>query len=286
MKPRQPKLLFFTLFLFAALLNSPLRAEDAFKVCSDPLNPPFSAKDFSGYENKIAALLAEELDQKLVYTWFPNRMGFIRNTLNKKIKNSQDFKCDVIIGVPAGYDRALTTKPYYHSTYVLLIAKNRGWDDIQSPKQLALLPEDRKKQLRIAMFDRGPGTAWLQKNGLIGLGIPYQSMTGDNQNNTAMVIKKDLDAKKIDMVILWGPMAGYILSNSPKEAFNTFNLTSEPGLKFDFSMTMGVRYKDNARKEILNKLIDDKFDEIQEILKSYQIPLLPIPKQVFRDEDD
>jgi len=54
----------------------------AFKVCADPNNPPFSVKDGAGYENKIAELFAAELGQPLEYTWFAQRLAFIRNTLN------------------------------------------------------------------------------------------------------------------------------------------------------------------------------------------------------------
>lgn len=261
-------------------------AQEKFKVCADPLNPPYSTKEQTGYENKIAQLFAQQLGQELEYYWFPQRIGFIRNTLKAEIDNTDQFKCDVVMGVPAGFDFANTTKPYFHSTYTLLIAKGRGWDDIGDASQLANLPLQRQEQLKIAMFDRGPGTAWLQQQGLLDQGIPYQSMTGDDENNVAMQIEKDLKAGVIDMVILWGPMAGYILSQSPADSFTTLPMHSTPGMKFDFSMAMAVRYGDNKRKAMLESLIDKNADKIQEILKSYNIPLLPIPAQTHRDDDD
>lgn len=273
--------------LLIAAITPPAIAEEKFKVCADPLNPPYSTKSGDGFENKIAALFAEKLGQSIEYTWFPDRIGFIRNTLNATIGDSEDeFKCDVVIGVPAGYERTLTTKPYYHSTYVLLIAKNRGWDDIVSADQLQNLPLERQEKLRIAMFDRGPGTAWLQKLGLLDQGVPYQMMTGDHENNVAMQIDKDLKAGKIDMVVLWGPMAGHVLTQSPKGSFTTIPMTSSPGMKFDFSIAMGVRFGDKARKEKLNQLIDENFDEIQKIIAAYQIPLLQIPaKRNLKDDE-
>ncbi|MGR9052490.1 MAG: quinoprotein dehydrogenase-associated putative ABC transporter substrate-binding protein [Gammaproteobacteria bacterium] len=271
--------------LLCALFNSVL-AEEKFRVCSDPLNPPYSSKNLDGFENKIAALFAEELGQQIEYTWFPARIGFIRNTLKAQIGDTDEYKCDIVVGVPAGYELTLTTKPYYHSTYVLLIAKNRGWDDITSANQLADLSLDRQQKLRIAMFDRGPGTAWLQKIGLLDQGIPYQTMSGDNENNTAMQIDKDLKAGTIDMVILWGPMAGYVISQSAPGSYAEIPMTSSPGMKFDFSIAMGVRHGDNARRDRLNKLIDTKFSAIQSILASYHVPLLPIPKQTQHRDDD
>lgn len=284
---KTPLTVFKILFMAGlAASNLSAHAEDTFKVCADPLNPPYSDKQLSGYENKIAALFAKQLGQEVEYTWLPARIGFIRNTLKAEKDNGEGYKCDVVMGVPAGYDLVATTKPYFHSTYVLLIAKNRGWDDIATPSQLANLPLARQEKLKIAMFDRGPGTAWLQKNGLLDQGIPYQTMTGDTEHNVAMQINEDLQKGAIDMVILWGPMAGYVQSQNPKGSFIAIPMQSTPGMKFDFSIAMGVRYGDDARKQQLNELIDKNMQEIQSIISSYQIPLLPIPEQPAAKDDD
>jgi quinoprotein dehydrogenase-associated probable ABC transporter substrate-binding protein len=280
--------IFATLCLTAITFSA--SAGEKFKVCADPLNPPYSTKNKDGFENKIAELFAKELGQTVEYTWFPQRIGFIRNTLTAPLKDSDvdstEFKCDVVMGVPAGYDLTLTTEPYYQSTYVLLVAKGRGWDDIKDATQLVDLPLQRQESLKIAMFDRGPGAAWMQKNGLLDQGIPYQSMSGDSDNNVAMQIEKDLKARKIDMVILWGPMAGYVISQSPKNSYSMIPMKSTPDMKFDFAMAMGVRNGDKARKEALNKLIAAKTKEIQAIMADYNIPLLAIPKQAVHEDDD
>ncbi|MDP2902579.1 MAG: quinoprotein dehydrogenase-associated putative ABC transporter substrate-binding protein [Methylovulum sp.] len=265
-------------------------AEEKFKVCADPLNPPYSSKNLDGFENKIAALFAKELGQTLEYTWFPQRIGFIRNTLMAPLKDSdvdsKDFKCDVVMNVPAGSDMALTTKPYYRSNYVLLIAKGRGWDGIKNAAELTGLPPEKQDALKIAMFDRSPGTVWMQKNGLLDQGIPYQSMSGDDENNIAMQIDQDIKAKKINMVILWGPMAAYVSSQSPKGSYTMIPMQSTPGLPFEFSMAMGVRNGDKARKAVLDKLIDTKANEIKAIITGYNIPLAAIPKETAHDDDD
>ena len=275
--------------LCLAAIILPALAEEKFKVCADPLNPPYSTKNEDGFENKIAKLFAKELGQKVEYTWFAQRIGFIRNTLTAPVNewdaDSDKYKCDIVMGVPAGYDLTLTTVPYYKSTYVLLVAKGRGWDDIKDASQLTTLPLKRQEALKIAMFDRGPGTAWLQQNGLLDQGIPYQSMSGDSENNTAMQIDKDFKAKKIDMVILWGPMAAYVTAQSPKNSYTMIPMKSTPGIKFDFAMAMGVRNGDKARKAALDKLIAAKADKIQAIIASYNIPLLPITKEAVRDDD-
>jgi ABC-type amino acid transport substrate-binding protein len=179
----------------------------------------------------------------------------------------------------------LTTQPYYQSTYVLLIAKGRGWDDIKTPAQLVNLPLERQEALKIAMFDQGPGTTWLQKNGLLEQGIPYQSMSGDDDNNIAMQIDKDMKAGKIDMVILWGPMAGYITTQSKNNSYSLIPMPSTASMKFDFPMAMGVRNGDSARKAQLDQLIAAKATEIKAIIANYNIPLLAIEKPSKRDDD-
>lgn len=262
-----------------ATVTSISYAQEKFKVCADPLNPPYSTKKKDGFENKIAELLAKELKQTIEYTWLPQRIGFIRNTLmasvNESDVDSKDFKCDVVMGLPTGYDLTETTIPYYRSTYVLLIAKGRGWDDItKDAAQLTNVPLERQEKLKIAMFDQGPGTIWLQKSGLLDYGIPYQSMSGDENNNTAMQVAKDLKAKKIDMVIIWGPMAGYVISQSPKNSYTVIPMKSTPGMQFDFPMSMGVRKTDKERKAVLDRLIVKKAKEIKAIIAGYHIPLL------------
>jgi ABC-type amino acid transport substrate-binding protein len=190
------------------------------------------------------------------------------------------------MGLPVGFDFAKTTKPYYHSTYALIITQGRGWDDITKPSQLKNLSLEREESLKIAMFDRGPGTTWLQKAGLLDQGIPYQTMTGDDKNNVAMQIEKDLKSGKIDMVVLWGPMAGYVISQSPKGTYKMIPMKSTPAMKFDFSMAMGIRYGDNERKEMLEKLIDKNQEKIKAIISEYNVPLLEIPKQTAHRDDD
>ena len=104
--------------IFGALLSLGVSATyaETFKVCADPLNPPYSDKAQTGFENKIAALFANSLNQELEYFWLPQRIGFLRNSLNaftdENAVESKDFKCDIVMGMPEGSDMLLTTQPY------------------------------------------------------------------------------------------------------------------------------------------------------------------------------
>jgi len=275
--------------LFISNMLTPLGiayAQEKFRVCADPLHPPYSTKQQTGYENLIAELFAKQLGQEVEYYWFPDRMGFIRNTLKAEDEKNGGYKCDVIMGLPVGTELAETTKAYLHSTYVLLILKGKGWDDISSASQLPLLPLPRQEKLKIAMFDRGPGTTWLQKNGLLEQGVPYQSMTGDSEHNTAMQIENDLRKGMIDMAILWGPMAAYVQSQSPLDSFIAIPMQSSPGIQFDFSIAMAVRQGDQKRKQLLNDLIDQNMPKIREIIGNFGIVSLPIVESTPKKDDD
>src|SRR5688572_14670653 len=95
-------------------------AQPVLRVCADPDNLPLSNQRGEGYENKIAEELARDLGRRIEYTYFPQRMGFVRNTLRNRDETTKQFKCDVIIGVPKGYELTATTRPYMHSTYALV----------------------------------------------------------------------------------------------------------------------------------------------------------------------
>ncbi|MFL5449211.1 MAG: quinoprotein dehydrogenase-associated putative ABC transporter substrate-binding protein, partial [Gemmatimonadales bacterium] len=79
------------------------------RVCADPNNLPFSNRAGEGLENHLAELIAQELRGDVKYTWWPQRRGFIRSTLAAD-------SCDVVMGIPAGSERVLTTQPYYRSS--------------------------------------------------------------------------------------------------------------------------------------------------------------------------
>ena len=108
-------------FIGAAVIAAAPAAADpdgSLRVCADPNNLPFSNQRLEGFENKLAELVATEFGVTPQYTWMPQRRGFIRRTLNART-------CDVVMGVPSGYEPVLTTRPYYRSTYVFAYAKAR-----------------------------------------------------------------------------------------------------------------------------------------------------------------
>ena len=81
----------------AAIQQAPAQTQvpqsnNALRVCADPHSMPQSNDHGEGYENKIAEALARDLGKKVEYTYFPQRMGFVRNTLRARDDQTQQFK--------------------------------------------------------------------------------------------------------------------------------------------------------------------------------------------------
>jgi hypothetical protein len=122
------------------------------KVCADANNMPLSNDKGEGFENKIAQAMAEDMGRELQYTYFPQRMGFVRMTLRAKETKTDTFKCDVIIGVPTHYDVTATTKTYMHSTYAMVYRKSSGFGYLTSPEDLLKLSPERLSKIHFGLF--------------------------------------------------------------------------------------------------------------------------------------
>jgi quinoprotein dehydrogenase-associated probable ABC transporter substrate-binding protein len=246
----------------------------AFKVCQDPNNLPFSNVQGEGFENKIAELFARDLGLPVSYYSFPNRLAFIRNTLRFKLPD-EAYRCDVVMGVPAGFDQVSATKPYYRSTYALVFAKGKGMDEIKSSDDLLALPAEKLRTVRIGLYDRSPASQWLARHGLVDRGVPYAILNPDPEQYPGQIIERDLAQGKLDAAIVWGPIAGYFAKRVRSPQLVVVPMNSEPGIPFDYAMAMGVRYGEPQWKQQIEGLIAKHRDEILAILRDYGVPILP-----------
>jgi quinoprotein dehydrogenase-associated probable ABC transporter substrate-binding protein len=251
----------------------PVGADSVLRVCEDPNNLPFSNRAGAGFENKIAELFARELGWKLEYTWYPQRMGFIRNTLRARDAQSNRFKCDLIIGVPVGFELAVTTKPYYRSTYALAYVKGKGLDSVTTPEALLRIEPARLKSLKLGVFGQTPPADWLLRHHLLEQAVPYQPQTGDPESYPGEMIEKDLASGAIDVAFLWGPIAGFLAKSSPL-GIVVVPFPPERDLQMDFRIAMGVRFGERAWKDKVDGLIAANLGRIHEILAGYGVPLL------------
>ncbi len=267
----------FTAFAGAVVAASPVvRADDlpkAFRPCIDPSNLPFANTRGEGFENHIADLFAQKLGVPVQNYAFPQRMNFIRNTLRYRLPE-QDFRCDIVMSVPAGYDQASATAPYYRSTYMLVYPKGKGLDQVRTGDDLFALPPETLRKLRIGAYDRSPGSTWLAKHGLEDQVTIYPIMSPNPEQYPGEIIEKDLAQGKIDAAIVWGPIAGYYSKRVRNVELVLVPLKSEPGIKFDYEIAMGVRYGEREWKDTVEKLIADNRPAITQILREYNVPIV------------
>lgn len=263
-----------------ALAQAPAPAADdpaprkALRVCQDPNNLPFSNVKGEGIENRIAELFGQSLGLPVTYYSFPQRMAFIRNTLRYKLPG-QDYPCDIVMGVPVGFDQGVSiTKPYYRSTYALVIPRGKGMDNVASADDFLKLPPQKLKSLKIGIYDRSPASDWLKKHDLVDQGVPYKMMSADPAQYPGQIIENDLAAGTIDAAVVWGPIAGYFAQRVKQPALTVLPLKSEEGVQFDYAMAMGVRYGEREWKQQIEGLISTKQADIQAILKEFGVPLL------------
>lgn len=288
--PRLPAFaVIFSLLCISVGIAQNVVADDtrkAFKVCAPPFNLPMSNKTKDGYENRIAKLFADKLGLPIEYEWFPQRIGFIRNTL--RFDNTPDgkHKCDIVMGVIENFELAATTVPYLRSAWSLVYVKGRGLDFIKSQDDLKELTPEQKSLLRIGVWDKGPAPEWFYHRGLMENSIPYQIMSGDTERNPGKIIEDDLVNDKINLTMVWGPIAGYYARQIADHDIVVIPMRNELRIKFDFQITMAVRYGEPEWKAQINSLIAENQSEIDKILDEFGIPRLEIKETPSTAEDD
>ena len=242
------------------------RPAGVLRVCADPNNLPFSNQRLEGFENKIADLLAQDLGERVEYTWWAQRRGFFRNTLKAGM-------CDVVIGVPSGFEMALTTKPYYRSTYVFLSRKDRHLD-------VKSFDDPLLRKLRIGVQIIGddqsnapPAHALTRRN--IVENVKGFTLYGDySQDNPPARIVDAVAKGDIDLAIVWGPLAGYFAKQSrvPMDVVPVSPQIDQPFLPFVFDIAMGVRRGDQELRDQLEQFLEKRRPEIDRILEDYRVP--------------
>ena len=245
------------------------------RVCSDANNMPLSNDRGEGYENKIAERLAADLGRTVEYTFFPQRMGFVRNTLRRQDPATQQYKCDLIIGVPKGYELTATTRPYMRSTYALLFRQRPELEGLATADDLLKVPREKLRALRFGVFAQSPGADWLLRNELLDRAVFYAAQSGDPNETPASIIARDLEAKSIDVAILWGPVAGFLVrSHSASPAWRAVPFTPDKEIKFDYEIAMGVRFGEKEWKATLDEWITAHEQHVHQILAAFRVPLL------------
>ena len=231
------------------------------RVCADPANMPFSDQKGEGFENKIAGIIGDELKVPVEYTWFPQAIGFTRNTLLAK-------RCDVIIGTGQGDELVLNTNHLYRSAYALVYKPGAGLDGVDS------IFDPRLKDKRVGVVQGSPPADLIAKAGLMGKARPYRLMVDRRYDSPAEEMTKDIRSGEIDAGVLWGPIAGYFATRGG-EKLAVVPLVKDGGKgRMDFRITMGVRQGDDLWKRKLNEVIRKRQADIDKVLLEYGVPML------------
>jgi mxaJ protein len=239
------------------------------RVCADPNNLPFSNQKLEGFENKIAEVLARDMGMTLEYVWRAQRRGFFRHAF-------QDDGANVVMGVPAGFERAAPTTPYYRSSYAFVYrrdgnAKVHSFDDpvLKNVKVgIQIVGED---------GNNPPPAYALARRGIIDNVAGYTVYGDYTQDNPPARIVEAVANGEVDVAVVWGPLAGYFAARQgvPLEVVPVSPQVDEPGMRFAFDICIGVRRGEKELKEKLNAALARRRGEIQKILDDYGVPRVP-----------
>ncbi len=245
--------------LLLTVLSSVAAYGATLKVCADPNNLPFSDQQQQGFENKIARLLAHDLNTQVSFEWQRMGRGFLRDVMNKGA-------CDVLLGVPVGMRGLLVTEPYYRSTYVFV--GRAGDAPIQSLDDPAL--GSKKIGVQVLDEDYAPPASALARRGLSA------SVRGYNMDDPGAIIAAVAD-RQVDLAIVWGPLAGYYAAKYGRKLRLQPVQPEIDASHIPFTYAIAAAVQSNQR-ELYSKLsasLAKEHEPIQQILRNYHVPLLP-----------
>ena len=242
------------LSLAAVLFVAPAAAKEL-RVCAEPDNLPYSHAHESGFENRIARLLADELNATLSYTWFLQRRAFVRKTAGM---------CEVFIGVPSDFERLATTRPYYRSTYVFVGRTPMSFDDA------------RLKTLRIGVQLPGDDLAATPAGHALAMRGAIDNVKGFPIYGERPAAERIVDAiakGELDAGVVWGPAAGHF---AQRENLTVQPATAPAGLAvpFQFAIAVGVRRGNRELRDSLDAALERRKRDIDAILDEYRVPRL------------
>lgn len=238
-------------------------AQKPIAFCADPQNAPFSTRQKSGLENKIALAIGAELRRPVVFHWSRMGRGFIREVVNKGA-------CDALASVPVGMRGVLVTQPYYRSTYVFV---TRSGDE-----PLKSLDDPRLAKMKIGVQvlddDYAPPARALARRGLT------KNVVGFDMEEGARSIISDVASRRIDTAIVWGPLAGYYAKKFG-DTLHLERVTPEvdpPRVLFTYEIAVGIRKNEPELYQQVKAALERARPKIQQILRQYNAPLLPLLK--------
>lgn len=242
------------------------------RVALDPNNLPFSNDKGEGFENKIAQLIADDLHAQLQCVWRAQRRGFYRHTL-------KEGEADVVLAVPRGFDMALTTRPYYRSTYVLVSKQTGPGSAVQSLDDAELTHLKIGVQLIGDDGSNTPPAHALARRGIVTNLVGFPVYGDYRQANPPARVVEAVAQGEVDVAVVWGPLGGYFAArqNPPLRVLIVAPPAGITQFPFEFDICMGVARTNKILRDELDAVIQRRHNDITQILQQFGVPLVAQP---------
>ena len=204
----------------------------------------------------------------VAYTWWAQRRGFVRNTLNAQ-------ECDVVMGVPAAFELTAVTRPYYRSSYVFVSRHDRNLH-VRSLDDPVLRRLTIGVQLVGDDYANTPPAHALARRGIVQ-NVRGYNVQGDYRRQAPPARIVDAVANgDVDIALAWGPLAGYFASRArvPLDVVPVSPEFDSPALPFVFDIAMGVRRTDRPLRDTLDAILVRRHASIDSLLRAYGVPLV------------
>jgi len=238
-------------------------------VCADSNALPFSKIDETGFENRLAQILADEMGATITYYWVANRR-------EASIERLRQGVCDIILGQPDGAGAVMSTITYYRSPYVFVQRANQDYT-------IRSFDDPELTELRLGIFPNdSPAHHALERRGLgDNIIIDETHLTAGGADPFEPIFTAVADGT-IDVAVVWGPAAGYYASRESEPLVVTPVPPFEPPLIPMFiNMTAGVRMGDEFLRDLLDVAIVNRWDEIQALLDEMGIPRMDLAPPIL-----
>ena len=230
------------------------------RVCADPENLPFSNQAKQGFENRIIDLIGANLGLEVRYTWFPQTVGFVRNTLRLR-------ECDLISGITTTSERVQNTNPYYHSVYTMVYRRDSAIDATR-------MSDAQLKGLKLGVVAGTPPATIVAQLGLLGNVKPYHLVADTRRDKPARQAVLDVGNGVTDVAFVWGPIAAYYAREAASELVLVPLVNEDKKVRLSFRVSMAVRYNETDWKRTMNQALKESQAEIYQVLQEFGVPLL------------
>lgn len=265
-----------TAALLCSLGAASAQDTDTLRICASTMDAPYSTADGTGFENKIAEVLADEAGMTL------DLVKIQKDAIYLVRDGIEDDLCDVLVGVDQDDKRLLTSKPYYRSAYAFISRQDRHFDG------------DKWQDLDREGFDtfsyryHSPAETILKYTGRYEYNLIYQaSLTDfeDRRNKYTQVpaerVVSEVAAGNADLGIAFAPdVARYV--RDAREPLKLTPITNEIErqdgviIPLQYSQSVGVAKTKPELLERINEALETGRDRIQAILDEEGIPTLPL----------